>query len=136
MSDLFERVTKNAIRFPTNKGMVTVEDLWTMPLLAKSGFDLDTVAKTVNAALRSSEEESFVTTSPANTTDRLRLDVIKHIIAVKQADNEKRRNATAAKQRAKDIAEAIAAKQAGALADMSLEALQKAHEEAQAASRV
>ncbi len=134
MSDLFERVTKNAIRFPTNKGMVTVEDLWTMPLLAKSGFDLDTVAKTVNAAIRNSEEDSFVTTSPTNTTDRLRLDVIKHIIAVKQADNEKRQNATAAKQRAN--AKAIEAKQAGALADMSLEDLQQAHAEAQAAARV
>lgn len=136
MSDLFERVTKNAIRFPTNKGAVTVEDLWTMPLLAISGFDLDTVAKTVNAAIRNSEEDSFVTTSPANTTDRLRLDVIKHIIAVKQADNEKRRNATAAKQRANAIAEAIETKQVGALADMSMEELQAAHTEAQAAARV
>jgi hypothetical protein len=122
---LFIAATKAAIRFPTNKGELSTEQLWDLPLQSKSGFDLDTVAKTVNAALRSVTEESFVstTTSPAKSLLELKLDVVKFIIADKIAENEaNRRKADNAAQRAKLIG-ILGDKQDEALKSLSPEEL-------------
>ena len=60
---MFDTVTRNKIRFNTNKGMVSVEDLWDMPLQAKNNFDLDTVAKAIAADIRKNDEDSFIATA-------------------------------------------------------------------------
>ena len=90
---LFERATREQFRFPSNKGLLSTEDLWQMPLTSKSNFDLDTVAKSVNSQLKASTEESFVT--PASTSGNnllsAKLEVVKAVIAYKQEENAKRR---------------------------------------------
>lgn len=58
--NIFEIAAIQKFRFPTIKGEVTTEALWDMPLVSKNGFDLDDVAKTVNAALKSVTEESLL----------------------------------------------------------------------------
>lgn len=85
MTDLFLQATRRKFRFPSNKGDLSVEQLWDLPLTSRNGFDLDTVAKTVNTHLKAASEESFVVTSsnPAKTTLQEQLEVIKAIIAVK-----------------------------------------------------
>lgn len=93
MSALFERATREQFRFPSNKGELTVEQLWQLPLQSKSNTDLDTVAKTINAELKKSAEESFVT--PASNTGAnllsAKLDVVKVVIAYRQDENARRR---------------------------------------------
>ena len=49
MSNIFELATRKALRFGTERGPVTVEQLWQMPLQSKNLFDLDNVAKACNA---------------------------------------------------------------------------------------
>lgn len=93
MSALFERATREQFRFPSNKGELTTEQLWQLPLQSKTNFDLDTVAKTINAELKKSAEESFVTPS-SNTGASLlsaKLDVVKAVIAYRQDENARRR---------------------------------------------
>ena len=57
---LFEKANKLKVRFETNKGNVTTEDLWDMPLVSTTGFSLDAIAISLNRKLKETEEESFV----------------------------------------------------------------------------
>ena len=87
-NDLFMRASRQAWRFPSVRGELTTEQLWDMPLLAKNNFDLNTVARELNQAVKSLGEESFVETrsNPARTTAEGRLELVKHIIAIRQAE--------------------------------------------------
>jgi hypothetical protein len=90
MSAIFEQASRGKVRFPSDRGDLTVEQLWDLPLQAKNGFDLDSVAKDVNCQLKAVTEESFVNigTNPAKPALELKLDIVKHIIATRIAENE------------------------------------------------
>ena len=101
MENLFLQATREKFRFQSSKGDLSVEQLWDLPLTSRTGFDLDTVAKAVNANLKSSNEESFVNVSNNPTVSRLQaqLEVVKAIIEIKLAQAE------AAKKRVEKAAE-------------------------------
>lgn len=101
MDNLFLQATREKFRFESSKGDLSVEQLWDLPLTSRTGFDLDTVAKAVNANLKSSNEESFVNASnnPAVSRLQAQLEVVKAIIEVKLAQAE------ATKKRAEKMAE-------------------------------
>ena len=101
MDNLFLQATREKFRFESSKGDLSVEQLWDLPLTSRTGFDLDTVAKAVNANLKSSNEESFVNVSnnPAVSRLQAQLEVVKAIIEVKLAQAE------ATKKRAEKAAE-------------------------------
>lgn len=101
MDNLFLQATREKFRFESSKGDLSVEQLWDLPLTSRTGFDLDTIAKAVNANLKSSNEESFVNVSnnPAVSRLQAQLEVVKAIIEVKLAQAE------AAKKRAEKAAE-------------------------------
>lgn len=90
MDNLFLQATREKFRFESNKGDLSVEQLWDLPLTSRTGFDLDTVAKAVNANLKASNEESFVNVSnnPAVSRLQAQLEVVKAIIEVKLAQAE------------------------------------------------
>lgn len=95
--NIYKQALQACIRFPSQKGQLTVEDLFVLPLQSRSGFDLDNVAKSVNALLKEEAEESFVetTTNPRKAMLQLALDVVKDVIGTKQEQAKK-----AAKQKA------------------------------------
>ena len=100
MEKIFQRGLKQNVRFDTVKGKITTEDLYGMPLTHLSSYDLDTVAKSINKELQTSEEESFVRPNTAkNTTLTLKLEIVKFIIADKLADIETRKTASERKAR-------------------------------------
>ena len=101
MDNLFLQATREKFRFESSKGDLSVEQLWDLPLTSRTGFDLDTVAKAVNANLKSSNEESFVNVNnnPAVSRLQAKLEVVKAIIEVKLAQAE------ATKKRAEKVAE-------------------------------
>ena len=128
MSNIFETATRKALRFGTERGPVTVEQLWQMPLQSKNLFDLDNVAKACNAKVKSFAEESFVTTAssnPAKAEAELALEVVKHIIAVKMAEAAEAAKATEKRETRQKIMSIIAEKQDEALKNMSVEDLKK-----------
>lgn len=125
---MFEKATRQQLRFNTKKGLLSVEDLWTLPL--KTSFnaqvDLDEVAKTVYKELKTSEEISFVApVTASNTTAQLKMDIVKHIIAVKLAEKEVAEKAKETKEKKQKILEIIARKQDESLANASIDDLQK-----------
>jgi len=101
MDNLFLQATREKFRFESPKGDLSVEQLWDLPLTSRTGFDLDTVAKAVNADLKASNEESFVNVNnnPAVSRLQAKLEVVKAIIEVKLAQAE------ATKKRAEKAAE-------------------------------
>ena len=101
MDNLFLQATREKFRFESLKGDLSVEQLWDLPLTSRTGVDLDTVAKAVNADLKASNEESFVNVNnnPAVSRLQAKLEVVKAIIEVKLVQAE------AAKKRAEKAAE-------------------------------
>ena len=124
MSKLFELATRQELRYPSCRGPLTTEQLWKMPLQSKSvpEFSLDDVAKQINRELKETTEQSFVTpTSAANSSLELMLDVVKHIIAVKIAENAEAANAQARKTEREQLLALKADKQHEALRTLTPE---------------
>ena len=89
MENLFEKASRQKLRFETVRGVVSVEDLWEAPLTSKNGYSLDDIAKGINRELKDTKEESFVEpSSTGSTTLELKLEILKHIIKTRQEENE------------------------------------------------
>ena len=125
MKNLFLIASRDKYRFESIRGALTVEQLWDLPLQSKSGFDLDNVAKAVNASLKASSEESFVNdATPTSTLDNNKLEIVKHIIAVKKEENARRLAASARATERQRLMEILDAKNLDALKGMSVEDIQ------------
>jgi len=116
MSNNIFQSLKQHLRYASIKGELTTEQLFELPLQSKSGFDLDSVARGINTELKAAGEESFVTAAnPARTALALKLDVVKEIIADRQADNEAKAAASANAERRELLKGILAEKQNEAL---------------------
>ena len=123
---LIETAVREKYRFQTNQGLVTVEDLFDLPLQSTRGVSLDQVAISLNKQIKELGEESFVGETPVGSQKlNNQLDIVKYVINVKKEANAKAVAAQAeATQKAK-IKEILARKQDSALEDLSIEELQK-----------
>ena len=122
--NLFENASRYDYRYDSSRGLLTTAQLWDLPLKSGNGFDLDTIAKGLNAELKAMAEESFVDKSvPDKTYTEQRFEIVKHIIRVRLDENAKKADALVRKDQIKKIEAIIAKKQDGALEDMSPEAL-------------
>jgi|SRR5690606_25965756 len=93
--NLFQLAAENKWRYPSPIGLLTTEDLFELPLTSEKANrpSLDGVARTVNAELKALGEESFVAkTNPRETQLRDQLELVKQVIAIKQAELEAARN--------------------------------------------
>ena len=124
---LFLEASRRKLRFVSIRGELMTEQLWDLPLTSRSGFDLDTIARGVNAELRELSEGSFVTTTPSARQQVLEiaLEVIKCIIATKQADQAKLVAAQERAQKRQRILAALDAKETAALEASTREDLLK-----------
>lgn len=125
-TNLFLIASRNKYRFPSEKGYLTVEQLWDLPLSSRTKFDLNNVAIAVNNELKSIAEESFVEASsnPRKGELERQLEIVKLIIATKQEENQKATDRAAKAALKAKIQEAIDAKKDDALRSASLEDLQ------------
>lgn len=124
---MFEKAARTKLRFPSNRGDLSVEQLWDLPLTSKTGFDLDTIAREVNQSLKASTEDSFVTVrvNPQKTRFELSLDILKHIIQVKLAEADATAMAAARKAEKNRLIEILDQKKDQDLLGLSTEELQK-----------
>jgi hypothetical protein len=123
--NIFEHATRQKLRFITSKGLITVEDLWDLPLTDALGrANLDDLARHYHRALKDTAEESFV--SPASGRDdtlQSQFDVVKHVIDVKVAERDKARAAAERRKNKARILELIENKKDEALGQKSIEEL-------------
>lgn len=117
---LFEKAAKQKLRFNSNKGQLTVEDLFDLNLNS-----LDNIAKAVNKQLKDEAEESFIKQKSNSSTElELKLDILKHIIDYKiglDEANKKRAETNAKKQQIEEI---LVRKKSQQLEQLSVEELQ------------
>lgn len=79
MANIFERASKKKLRFKTSRGQLSTEALWDLSLES-----LDTIAIAVNKRIKDNDVESFINKPKKELSDdKLRLDVLKHIIEYK-----------------------------------------------------
>lgn len=123
----FEKAIRNKYRFNTNRGNITVEDLWDIPLTSRTtGVSLDDIAKELYKQLQNSQDTSFVVTkSSKNTVLEDKLELVKYIIKVRIEEKEKAENIAAKKAEKEKLLEIIAEKENDELKNMDIEELKK-----------
>lgn len=128
---MFENASRKKYRFESAKGELTVENLWDLPLQSRSGFDLDTIARGLNAELKETAEESFVeaNVSPRKAELDDKFEIVKHIIKVKLEENSARLLAAKRKEDARKLEDLLSRKK-----DQALEALSEQEIEAKLAA--
>ena len=125
MSDLFIVASRKKFRFASERGDLSVEQLWDLPLTSKNGFNLNAVAIAVNSELKGLAEESFVETStnPRRRELEQMLEIVKYVISVKQEEAKAAQERVAKQELKRKLQDAIAAKEGQALLDASLDDL-------------
>jgi|694.fasta_scaffold59847_2 uncharacterized protein YicC (UPF0701 family) len=125
MNDLFITASRRKFRYSSERGDLTTEQLWGLPLVSKNGFNLNTVAVAVNTELKGLAEESFVEVSsnPRRKDLEDMLEIVKYVIQAKQAEAKAATDRVAKAALKRKLQEAIEAKEGQALLGSSLEDL-------------
>lgn len=125
--NIFENATRNKLRFASVRGELTVEQLWDVPLRSRDEFNLNTIAKAANKALKEISEESFVETTRTAAHSRCEtlLETVKYVIDVKLAEEQVAKTRAEKKQEKEKLLGILAEKQAGKLSELSEKELQK-----------
>jgi len=118
---MFEKASRMKIRFQTAIGIITTEDLWGLKLT-----QLNDLAKSLNRQIKDAEEESFIAEpSSASKELTLKLDIVKHIIAVLLEEKDKKEKAKERKEQRDRLLEILNKKQNESLEAMSIEDIKK-----------
>lgn len=126
--NLFEVATRKQFRFPSIKGDLTVEALWQVPLRSTDGFNLNEIAKKVNATVKVASEENFVdgaVKTAAQTKAKQTLDLVKYVIDVKLEEDERSKTRAKNKAEMETLLAALDRKQEAALEGMDEKAIKK-----------
>lgn len=122
--NIFEQASRIKLRFETSKGMLSVEDLWSLPLTSETGkVNLDDLARSYHIQLKEANEVSFVRPAKKNAELQLAFDLVKYVIEVKMAEAataSEARNKAALKDKINEI---IVEKEIESLKGKSLEEL-------------
>ena len=112
MDELYKKASKQKLRFRSEKGLVSVEDLWDIPLLSKRSTSVDNIAKLLNAELKTDMEESFVIpVTKQKTITELKFEIVKDVIKTRQEDAKLRENKSLKKANKERIMALIADKE-------------------------
>jgi hypothetical protein len=122
---LFEKATRTKLRFKHKKGMIGVEDLWDLKLKP----DLDELAQASHKKLQDTVQSFVDSRSKTDAEEQLRMDLLKHVIGVKLAEQQAKKDLQARKEKKNRIMEIMAAKQDEELKGKSLADLQKMMDE-------
>ena len=109
---LFEQASRLKLRFASPQGVISVEDLWDLPLTSRTHkANLDDIARTYSRELKEQETESFVT-KPARKNKLLVLgfEIVKRVIEVRLEENAATKDAAAKAARKAKILELLAKK--------------------------
>lgn len=119
---MFDKATRMKLRFESNKGLLSVEQVWDLSLTA-----LNEMAKGLSRQVKAAEtdEEDFIgTKSNVDSELQLRFDVVKHIIGVKLKERDDSRDAAERKANNQVILELIQRKKQQELESKSVEELE------------
>ena len=118
---MYKQASKEKLRIQTNKGLLSVEQLWDLSLT-----ELDTLAVNLEAAYKESGKKSFlVTKSVKDKTTKLLFDIVLDILTTKVEESELAREAKDNKEHNQKILNLIVEKKEGDLKEKSVKELEK-----------
>ena len=124
--NLFEWATKNKVRFDTDRGKVTVEELWTLPLESASSVSLQSIAQGLYRKINEMEELNFVKKSTRSDTEvKRKFELVKYIIDARVEEKEKKEDQLKKKENDELIRSLIREKELDDLRNKSPEELRK-----------
>lgn len=124
---MFERASRVKLRFESAQGLLSVEDLWDVPMVSSNPnkASLDNIAKNIYKQLKDENTESFVTdTSKASELLQFKFDIVKYVIEIRKAEAEKIKEQRENKERKQKIADLIQRKKDEHLSNLSVEELE------------
>ncbi len=117
---IFEKATRQKLGFSSNKGILSVEDVWDLSLK-----DLNSLAKGYKKILKESEEEDFLEEkSNEDVYTKLAFDIVLHILNVKKAEKKSRDDAGVKKAEKEKLLRILERKQNENLETLSEEEIQ------------
>ena len=122
--NIFEYAAKNKLRFATERGLLTAEDLFDIKLSNQSGPSLDKIAISLDEELSKTEKSFVKKVTPQNKELQIKLDIVKHVIRVKQDQEEAKVAAAARATQRRILQEAIAKKKLEAIDNADLASLE------------
>jgi len=121
MNELFIKASRKKIRFSSTKGLLSIEDLWDIPLTM-----LDKVTVSLKKELDESAEMSFISKKSKATDDlELGFEVAKYVIETRLEEAEKARLAAENKAKREKILAIIEQKENEGLANADIADLRK-----------
>lgn len=123
---MYKKASQQKLRFVTNRGVLSVEQLWDLSLT-----DLTSAVKTAKKAIVKTEDDDLSFLEAETVGDlitveaQLRFDILKDIYITKKKESEERRNAAEVKAHNQKILSLIAEKKENSLREMSVEDLEK-----------
>ena len=125
---MFAQATRLKLRFSSTRGLLSVEELWDLPLRGK--LSLDTLAISAKKELEASEKDSvdsFVDQrgSIKDPELELRLEILKHIISVRLSEENEAKDRKAKRDHNQKILALIDMKKERELEGLSVEELEK-----------
>ena len=111
VAGIFEQASRQALRFETSRGELTVEDLWGLDLTSARGRpNLDDIGRGIRTQLKEHNQDNESLVDDTNSSDNalkneldLKFSVVKHIIAVLKAENAAKASEKARRQERKDL---------------------------------
>ena len=127
--NLFELATRKKYRFESSKGLLSVEQLWELPLTAINSPSLNSVGKAVYSVLQNNEDTNFVdvvntSVQRMNKVLNQKLEIVKEIIAYKQEQLIKQKKRIATLERNQQIMEIMDDKKNESMSKKSMKQLQ------------
>ena len=117
--NIFERASRNKLRFTTRKGALATEDLWDLNLET-----LDSIAKSIHKQLKEEDDVSFIEPkTKTNLTVQLQMDIVKHVIEAKITQREAGKKRAETMAQIDQINEILQRKQVESLASKSTDEL-------------
>ncbi|QYC52555.1 hypothetical protein [Salmonella phage SSBI34] len=122
---IFEKASRAKLRFETQRGLITVEDLWQLPLKGNN-VSLNSIAVSVDKQIKAAGEKSFVD-DKTSVDERLELamEIVKHVIKVRKEEIAKQQEETAKRQKREALLQQLADAEARELQKLTPEEIRK-----------
>lgn len=121
--EMYKLASQQQLRFQTNKGVLSVEQLWQL-----TQTDLSNLCKAIKKVLKGNDNDDdlsfLIDTATVDVENQLRFDIAKDVYLTKKKDNEEKRNALEAKQQKEKILAIIAKKKDESLETKTVEELE------------
>ena len=117
---MFERASKMKLRFASDRGVLSAEDLWDLSL-----EELDEIALKLDEKKETHKKSFLDVESTENAATKLQLDIVLYVLKVKQEEVTDRKEAADKKKRYDHLLEILSRKQDAELEEMSIEDIRK-----------